>query len=60
MNSRHPTAAGTYLAAYTFYLTLFGTKPVRLDAASIGLTEEEQDLLQRFAMEACAAAKANH
>lgn len=56
----HPTAAGTYLAAYTFYLTLFGTKPVRLDAASIGLTEEEQDLLQRFAMEACAAAKANH
>lgn len=43
----HPTFAGTYLAACTLFLTLFGDEPADLETDE--LTDDDQKLLQRFA-----------
>ena len=45
----HPTVAGTYLAAYTFYGTLFGGDPTKFEINFGNLTDEEHKLLQRIA-----------
>ncbi len=45
----HPTVAGSYLAAYTFYSTLFGGDPTKLETKFGNLTDEEHKLLQRIA-----------
>ena len=49
----HPTFAGSYLAACTFYATLFGGDPTKLETNIGKLTDEERNLLQRFAKSAC-------
>ena len=49
----HPTVAGSYLAACTFYATLFGGDPTKIDTDLGDLTDEERKLLQRVAMTAC-------
>ena len=45
----HPTVAGSYLAAYTFYGTLFGGDPTRFETNFGNLTDDEHKLLQRIA-----------
>ena len=45
----HPTVAGSYLAAYTFYGTLFGGDLTKLETKFGNLTDEEHKLLQRIA-----------
>jgi len=45
----HPTIAGSYLAACTFYATLFDGDPTRIAANVSGMTEGERKLLQRIA-----------
>ncbi len=45
----HPTVAGSYLAACTFYATLFGGDPTKLETDVGNLTDEEHKLLQRIA-----------
>ena len=45
----HPTVAGTYLAAYTFYCTLFGGDPTKFETNFGNLIDEEHKLLQRIA-----------
>ncbi len=45
----HPTVAGSYLAAYIFYRTLFGGDPTELGTNFGNLTDEEHELLQRIA-----------
>jgi|AP95_1055475.scaffolds.fasta_scaffold15220_4 hypothetical protein len=49
----HPTVAGSYLAACTFYATLFGGDPTKIETDFGDLTDEERKLLQRIAMAAC-------
>ncbi len=49
----HPTVAGSYLAACTFYATLFGGGPTKFEADVGNLTDEERKLLQRIAKTAC-------
>lgn len=49
----HPTIAGSYLAACTFYATLFGGDPTKLETDVGKLTDEERNLLQRIAKDAC-------
>ena len=48
----HPTVAGSYLAACTFYATLFGGDPTKIETDLGDLTDEERKLLQRGAMTA--------
>ena len=50
----HPTLAGSYLAACTFYAALFDGDPTELDINIGNLTYNERDLLQRIAMAVCA------
>ena len=45
----HPTVAGSYLAAYTFYCTLFGGNPTKFETNFGNLTDAEHKLLQRIA-----------
>ena len=45
----HPTFAGSYLAACTFYATLFGGDPTTLDKDIAELTNDERVLLQQVA-----------
>jgi hypothetical protein len=45
----HPTVAGTYLAACTFFATLLGQSPVGVGEGVEGLTAAEVKLLQRAA-----------
>ena len=45
----HPTIAGSYLAAYTFYGILFGGDPTEFETNFGYLTDEEHKLLQRIA-----------
>ena len=49
----HPTIAGSYLAACTFYATLFGGDPTKIETDLSNVTDEERKLLQRIAMTAC-------
>ena len=49
----HPTVAGSYLAACTFYATLFAGDPTKIEADLGDLADEERKLLQRIAMTAC-------
>ncbi len=49
----HPTVAGSYLAACTFYATLFGGDPTKIETDLSNVTDEERKLLQRIAMTAC-------
>ena len=49
----HPTLAGSYLAACTFYATLFGGDPTALESDVGELTDDERMLLQRIARAAC-------
>ncbi len=49
----HPTVAGSYLAACTFYATLFGGDPTKFKTDVGNLTDEERRLLQRIAKTAC-------
>ncbi len=49
----HPTVAGSYLAACTFYATLFGGDPTKLETDDRNLTVEEHKLLQRIAKTTC-------
>jgi hypothetical protein len=49
----HPTVAGSYLAACTFYATLFGGDPTKLETNVSNLTDEERKLLQRIAKTTC-------
>ena len=48
----HPTVAGTYLAACSFYATLFGGNSAACEANITGLTDEDLKLLWEFAMAA--------
>ena len=50
----HPTVAGSYLAACTFYATLFDGDPTKLEIDIGKLTDEERKLLQQIAKAACA------
>ena len=45
----HPTFAGSYLAACTFYATLFGGDPTEVETDVGDLTGQERELLQQFA-----------
>lgn len=45
----HPTFAGSYLAACTFYATLFGGDPTKVEADVGDLTVQECKTLQRIA-----------
>jgi len=45
----HPTIAGSYLAAYTFYRTLFGGDPTKFETNFGNLNDEEHKLLQQIA-----------
>ena len=49
----HPTVAGSYLAACTFYATLFGGDPIQLETDVGNLKYEERKLLQQIAKTAC-------
>ena len=49
----HPTIAGSYLAACTFYATLFDGDPTEFETDVCSLTDEERKLLQRIAKTAC-------
>ena len=45
----HPTVAGSYLAACTFYATLFSGDPTKFETDVGNLTDEDRKLLQRIA-----------
>jgi len=45
----HPTIAGSFLAACTFYATLFGGDPTKLESDIGNLTNDERSLLQQVA-----------
>ena len=49
----HPTVAGSYLAACTFYAALFDGDPTKLETDIGKLTYEERQLLQRIAQAVC-------
>ena len=49
----HPTVAGSYLAACTFYATLFGGDPTKFETDVGNLSDEERKLLQRIAKTVC-------
>jgi hypothetical protein len=49
----HPTVAGSYLAACTFYATLFDGDPTELKTDIGELTDGDRELLQRNAKAAC-------
>jgi hypothetical protein len=49
----HPALAGSYLAACTFYATLFEDSPVGIDAEVKGLSADHRTLLQTVAWEVC-------
>lgn len=49
----HPSVAGSYLAACTFYAALFDSDPTKLDTNIGGLTVEERALLQRIVQAVC-------
>jgi hypothetical protein len=49
----HPTLAGSYLAACTFYGTLLKDSPVGLGAAVAGLDADERAALEAVAWETC-------
>ena len=49
----HPTVAGSYLAAYTFYATLFDGDPTKVENDAGNLFDDEHKLLQRIAKAAC-------
>jgi hypothetical protein len=51
----HPTLAGSYLAAYTFYATLFDGDPTKLETVVGNLTGGEHKLLQRIAKVTCSS-----
>lgn len=51
----HPTAAGTYLAACTFYAVIHGKSPVGLPGRLAGLDEPTARMLQEAAREAVEA-----
>ena len=48
----HPTVAGTFLAAYTFFATLFDDKLAESKAGITGLNDGEEVLLRKFAVAA--------
>lgn len=48
----HPTLAGLYLAACTFFATLFGGEPAMLETEMVEITIDERNLLQRIAIDA--------
>lgn len=48
----HPTLAGSYLAACTFFATLFGGEPAMLETEMVEITIDERNLLQRIAIDA--------
>jgi len=49
----HPTIAGSYLAACTFYATLFRGDPAKVEIEVGNLTSGERELLQHIAGTAC-------
>jgi hypothetical protein len=49
----HPTLAGSYLAACTFYATLFQGDPTGVEIDVEGLTSDQCNLLQSVASSAC-------
>ena len=49
----HPTVAGSYLAACTFYAALFDGDPTKLETNIGKLTHKERKLLQRIAQTVC-------
>ncbi len=49
----HPTMAGSYLAACTFYTTLFDGDPTEFETDVGNLTDVERKLLQQIAKTAC-------
>ncbi|MBI2933866.1 MAG: hypothetical protein HYY16_19655 [Planctomycetes bacterium] len=50
-DNSHPSPAGTYLAACTFYAALTGENPMGLAYVSMGVTTEDAALLQQVAWE---------
>ncbi|MBI3466384.1 MAG: hypothetical protein HY000_25510 [Planctomycetes bacterium] len=49
----HPTLAGSYLAACTFFAVLFRESPVGIDDGVVGLTDQDRNLLQETAWQVC-------
>ena len=49
----HPTVAGSYLAACTFYAALFDGDPTNLETNIAKLTTKDRKLLQRIAQDVC-------
>lgn len=49
----HPTMAGSYLSACTFYATLFDGDPTNLENGIGNLTAEDRRVLQQAAQAAC-------
>jgi hypothetical protein len=45
----HPTLAGSYLAACVFYAVMFKGRPIKLDVAVEGLSDQDARLLQQTA-----------
>jgi len=52
----HPTVSGTFLAAYTFFATLFDSKLAASKPDIAGLTDGDETLLREFAETACRSA----
>jgi hypothetical protein len=50
-DKRHPSKAGTYLAACVFYATIYEKSPEGLPGEPGGLTDEEARPLQAIAWE---------
>ena len=55
-DQKHPSAAGTYLAACVFYATIFGKSPAGLPGQIGGLTDGEAQRLQAIAWKSVQAA----
>ena len=53
----HPTVAGSYLAACTFYAMLFDGDLTNLETQIGNLTHEERELIQEIAQAACGNGK---
>lgn len=49
----HPTPAGSYLAACTFFAVWFGESPAGTEGPAAGLDEKDRDLLQKTAWQEC-------
>jgi hypothetical protein len=45
----HPTVAASYLSACVFCASMFGKKPKGMDNETIGLTEEDANLIHLVA-----------